>query len=94
MKIFTVQQHKDAGCHIADGRGIPFETLYSYANGKLCDNGCAYFEGGKCSAYKKLAVSGDRPIPPQPTETVRQQAERLGVSISEVRRMRSAEQGN
>jgi hypothetical protein len=86
--IFTVQQHKDARCHIADGRGIPFETLYSYANGKLCNAGCAYFEGGRCAAYKKLVAAGDRPISQAPTETVRQQAERMGISISEVRRLR------
>ena len=88
MKVFTVQQHKDANCYIADGRGIPFETLYSYANGKLCDRGCAYFDGGRCAAYKKLIVAGDRPIQQAHTETVRQQAERMGISISEVRRLR------
>jgi len=94
MKVFTVQQHKDANCYIADGKGIPFEILYSYANGKLCDSGCAYFEGGRCSAYKKLIVAGDRPIHSTqnaPTETVRQQAERMGISISEVRRLRAAD---
>jgi hypothetical protein len=89
MKTFTIQQHKDANCHIADGRGLPFEALHAYANGKLCDNGCAYFENGRCGPYKKLIAAGDRPIPPAPTETVRQQAERMGISISEVRRMRA-----
>jgi hypothetical protein len=88
MKVFTVQQHKDADCYLTDGNGIPFETLYSYANGKLCGTGCAFYSGGRCPAYRKLIAAGDRPIQQAPTETVRQQAERMGISISEVRRLR------
>jgi len=90
MKVFTVQKHRDANCYLADGKGIPFETLYSYANGKLCGTGCAFYSGGRCAAYKKLIAAGDRPIQPTPTETVRQQAERMGISLSEVRRLRAA----
>lgn len=91
MKIFTVQQHKDANCHIADGRGIPFEVLHAHAGGRLCDSGCAYFARGRCAAYRRLTAA-DRPIKTVPGETVRQQAERLGVSISEVRRLRAGGQ--
>lgn len=93
MNAYTVEQYKDAGCTLTDGRGfIPFTVLFSHANGKLCDTGCAYYGGGRCPNYKILTrTSLPSPMgkPLLPEETVRQQATRMGISLSEVRRLRN-----
>ena len=64
-----------------------FIAIYQATRGDPCTTGCAYFEGGECPAYLALTKKPVVPSSPQ-GETVREAAQRLGVSISEVRRQR------
>lgn len=65
-----------------------FLAIYGLTNGHPCP-GCAYDMHGKCKARRELFKAPEVKAPIQePTETVRQTAERLGMSISEVRRQR------
>lgn len=70
-----------------------FLAVYTGSNGFPC-NGCGYYQGGACPAFKFLH-QGDKPenmkAPDQkPEETVSQMAARLGISKSEVRRRRAS----
>jgi len=65
-----------------------FIGLHGATNGDPCTTGCAYFNGGKCAAYRKLTIPAKVEAQQEPQETVRETAARLGVSISEVRRRR------
>jgi hypothetical protein len=67
---------------------ISMQAVWEFTNGKVCDTGCHAFDNGKCAAYKKLTtVSPTVPIQ-EIGETVKQEAARMGLSISEVRRQR------
>lgn len=66
-----------------------FIGLHAATNGDPCTTGCAYFNGGKCAAYRTLNTVA-KATPEQHTETVREMAARLGISISEARRRRAA----
>ena len=83
----TISDFIDAECELSSPLGI-FVGVYELTRGDPCTTGCAYYRGGACPAYRKLF----RPILAQmdkpETETVAQQAERLGVSKSEIRRRR------
>lgn len=91
MQRFEVHEYMNADCMQLE-RGpmlIAGLELHSLTGGKMCD-GCPKFNRGTCESYKELMRSA-RPAmktPHVPQETVRQEAERLGVSISEVRRRR------
>lgn len=67
-----------------------FLGLHQATNGDPCTTGCAYFNGGKCPAYRKLTIPSKPEAQQEPQETVRETAARLGISISEVRRRRKA----
>lgn len=91
MKSYTVEEYKKAGCQEMNGGML---VVHGMTDGKVCDTGCARFEEGKCVAYKKLI--GTSPASPSsssyeavPVETVKQEASRRGISISEVRRQRT-----
>lgn len=77
-----------AGCELATPFGS-FFAIYQMSNGQPC-NGCAYdAHGSSCKAKKTLfSTPTQAKLNPAnvPTETVREQAARLGISISEVRR--------
>ena len=73
-------------CELAKSRGL-FIAIHHATNGDPCTTGCAWFDNGKCPAYKALTKPPVVPSSPQ-GETVRAAAQRLGVSISEVRRQR------
>lgn len=63
-------------------------AIYHLSHGKVCD-GCPI--DGDCEAQKKLyAEPTAKPSNEPPPETVRAEATRLGISISEVRRRRNA----
>lgn len=68
-----------------------FIAVYSLTNGEPC-NGCGYDGHGQhCKAKAELFAAPTKRAPVQaPSETVRETAERLGVSISEVRRRRKS----
>ena len=83
MSKFTVDQYHAAGCELALlTSSALFQALHFTLAGQLCDRQCAYYAGGRCKALKTLT----NPV----VETVREEAARLGVSISEVRRQRAA----
>ena len=84
MKQYTIEQYLDAGC---EELKLPvMMAVHMLTRGKVCDTGCHAFNGGACKAYKNL-VKGQTAIS-QPTETVREEAARRGVTIAEVRRDR------
>lgn len=90
MQRYELAEYMDAGCmQVERGPGFAVGVgLYGFTGGRMCD-GCPKFQGGKCPSYKEL-VSGRKQAARQiaTAETVRQEAERLGISISEVRRRR------
>lgn len=85
----TIQQYEDAGCHLKFDASL--RAVHAMTDGELCLRGCAYYEKGRCAAYRKLynIIKIDKPAPIH-TETVKQEAARTGLSISEVRRRRNA----
>lgn len=90
---FSILQHFDSGCALVNPPEL-FYALHWFAKGSLCKTGCAYYEDGKCPAYRRMSGGTPNvatvPVVPIYTETVRQEAERLGVTIAEVRRRRRA----
>ena len=87
---FTVFQYVAANCELAN-RIDMFVTVHTLTGGNPCTTGCAYYSGGKCRAHLVLnrkEPTVKAPVVPEYSETVKQEADRLGVSISEVRRRR------
>ena len=87
---FSVFQYADAGCELADPIHM-FVAVHMATNENPCNTGCAYYKGGQCKAYLALnrkEPTVKAPVVPEYGETVKQEAARLGVSISEVRRRR------
>ena len=85
-------EYLDAGCELATPF-ILFVMIHQKTRGDPCTTGCAYYENGKCAAYRKLfmpAQTKPNTSTQQHGETVRETAQRLGISISEVRRQRRA----
>ena len=97
MKPFTIQQHVDAKCPWTTPSResiFTFEELHHYAGNEGLCSGCFDFKNGACPAYKRMkgCVMQDtiKTIPEVPAESVKQEAERRGLSIAEVRRQRRA----
>ena len=94
MQRFEIYEYMEVGCMQVE-RGpmlIAGLGLHSLTDGKMCDR-CPKFQHGKCESYKELTRSAaqrkrEAVASILPTETVRQESDRLGVSISEVRRRR------
>lgn len=91
LQPYTLGQYVSAGCYqvVKDGKpdviGI---AVHGMTKGLMC-NGCAYASG--CDAKAKLnGVVRVRSQRIAVSETTRQEAERRGLSISEVRRLRAA----
>lgn len=80
MNTFTLIQYKQAGCS-------PKADIHAATDGQVCDTGCHRFNGGRCGAYNNLIASRDVITK---IETVRQEAERRDISISQVRREHKA----
>lgn len=90
MQRFELAEYMAAGCfQVERGPGFAIGVgLHGYTDGRMCD-GCPKFENGKCPAYKTLMKGATQQKQMlAPTETVREEATRFGVSISEVRRRR------
>ena len=87
---FSVLQYVDAGCELANPIDL-FVAVHTFTKGDPCTTGCAYYKGGQCKAYLALnrkEPTVKAPVVPEYGETVKQEAARLGVSISEIRRRR------
>lgn len=88
-RAFSIQEYVDANCtQFDDDRNFIITVgLHSFTKGRMCD-GCPKMQFN-CASYKKLLALDKQSIPkPQPTETVREEAARRNISISEVRRQR------
>ena len=88
MKSYSIEEYKLAGCEEMEVSTM--RAVHGLSNGKVCDTGCHAFNNGKCSAYRNL--SGSKTIQEHlkttMIETVREEATRRNISISEVRRQR------
>lgn len=90
MDSFTLLQYQESGCNLIFGLS-EYDPEKIYRNNiNPCNNACRFFDNGNCIAYQKLLAirptSATRAIF---TNTVREEAKRLGISISEVRRQRA-----
>lgn len=59
MKSYSILMYDDAGCPwLGDCAKLNMEHVFQAVlmatGGKVCDTGCAQFDGGKCSGYQKL----------------------------------------
>jgi len=84
----NIEDYRSAQCPFEQETGLVFSAVHQVTNGRVCDTGCAQFNGGKCPAYQKLIIPSNDGAGQLPQETVRETANRLGISISEVRRRR------
>ena len=92
MQRFEIAEYMAAGCFQVE-RGPGFAVgvgLHGFTDGRMCD-GCPKFKEGRCPSYKELTrgLAQRKRDALAPTETVREEAARLGISISEVRRRRN-----
>lgn len=91
MKTFLATDYLKAGCHFANEAPLPFMGVHQATAGRVCDTGCSWYEGGKCAGYRALtATPKGQEVRAEAGETVRQEAARRGLSISEIRRQRAA----
>lgn len=88
---FMLHEYVESGCMQMEIPGIG-AGLYRYTHGRMCD-GCPAYNGGRCESLRKMIARNARPMAQSaPTETVRQEAARTGLSINEVRRRRAKDQ--
>jgi hypothetical protein len=90
VKAYLATQYLEAGCNFAQESPMPFVGVHGVTGGRVCDTGCAEFSGGKCPAYRALTATATAPVHAVAVETVREEAARRGLSISEIRRQRRA----
>lgn len=90
MKSFTIEEYVAAGC--PEMKHESMCAVHMLMGGRVCDTGCHAYNNGRCRHYMQLTTGVAPAVPKTYTETVRQEAQRLGVSIGEVRRRRAAEQ--
>jgi len=95
MQRFEIVEYMVAGCFQVE-RGPGFAVgvgLHVFTDGRMCD-GCPKFKEGRCPSYKELTrgLAQKKRDMLAPTETVREEAARLGISISEVRRRRNGKE--
>lgn len=88
MKPYDAAAYMESDCTFAKQSRLIFLLVHMSTQHKVCDTGCAWFEGGRCPAYRKLTIPAKPAAHQEPQENVRDTAKRLGVSISEVRRRR------
>lgn len=85
---YSLSEYDAAGCkQFDDSNLLIVAALHRFTSGLMC-NGCP-IRLYNCAAYNKL-LALDKKTKPQPmqTETVREEAKRRNISISEVRRQR------
>jgi hypothetical protein len=89
MKKFSTDAFALAGCEFGKSSIPAFLAVYGLTDGNVCETGCAWYRGGQCPAYKKLKFAdAPKAVIQKQQETVRETAERLNISIGEVRRQR------
>lgn len=88
MKVYTPMEYFQADCPFAKQSADAFLAVYILSQGKVCDTGCGWFDSGKCPGYRKLTVPAKVAAGQEPSETVRETAARLGITLAEVRRRR------
>lgn len=88
MKPQPMDAYVDAGCAFYANSRPGFAFVWIEAKGDVCTTGCAWFDSGRCPAYRKLTIPAKATAQQEPMESVRDTAKRLGISISEVRRRR------
>lgn len=91
METSEVVDFLAAGCEIAVRSPNLFDGLFQATNADPCTTGCAYFEGGRCDAYRQILKKRNenknntiRSL----GESVKDEAARRGISISQVRKER------
>lgn len=52
--VKTPQEFLEADCQLARPRFDIFAAVYQQTGGDPCRTGCAFFESGKCEAFRKL----------------------------------------
>lgn len=85
MDSYELEDYRKAGCKEFKNKSMI--AVHALVGGKVCDTGCYAYNSGRCSAYKNLVNT--RVVAELPSETVRAEAKRRGISISEVRRQRN-----
>jgi len=82
MKSFTVEQYLAAGC--SEMKKESMLAVHAMTGGRVCDTGCHAF--GHCKEHRVLigAAVAEKVY----TETVREEVERTGLTIGQVRRNR------
>ena len=99
MKGYSIDAYILAGC--PEMRLPIMRAVHAETGGCVCDTGCVSYAGGKCSHYKRLTTQSVEIVVPikseglplkssGPVETVREEAARRGISISEVRKQRNS----
>lgn len=84
MEYYSIQKYIDSGCpEIKDDMG---KHLWAHTRGKICDTGCVRFNDGSCKAYRNLVFKHKKQT--IGIETVRQEAKRRNISITQVRKQR------
>jgi hypothetical protein len=89
MTAFTLLQMSSAGCHQLQYITKRLEVVDGYKL-QLCESGCPDYHDGTCPAYLELV--SQRPLSDTNvifSNTVAEEAKRLGLTKSEVRRRRS-----
>lgn len=88
MKRYEILDYIKAGCEELKHKAMV--GVFGITDGKICDTGCHAYNNGNCKAYKNLINDRTDRKMIEPTETVRNEAKRRSISISEVRRQRRA----
>lgn len=88
MKPQPMDNYVDAGCAFYANSRPAFAMVWLMTQGDVCTTGCAWFDSGKCPAFRKMTIPAKVEAKQEPMESVRETAARLGISISEVRRRR------
>ena len=85
---FSLHEYTQSGCMQFEAPELGF-ALFNITNGVMCE-GCPAFHNGRCPSFQKMIATHPLTTQPaaEPVETVRQEAARRGLSISEVRRQR------
>lgn len=85
-------QYRDAGCYILKNNQTYDETLVKGYAGKVCEVGCRFFNNDTCDAHLRMVAI--QPLSATTviySNTVKDEAKRLNISVSEVRRRRAGQ---
>jgi len=63
MNPMSVGQFIEAGCQWTKSLAV-FNYIHASTSGNPCQTGCAYYEGGKCEAFRQLFPNAQIKRPP------------------------------